>query len=50
MKRNRLGRILLGIWLIAGGLLPYLTITVPHREAVLSILAVASGILLILER
>ncbi len=50
MKRNRLGRILLGVWLIAGGLLPYLTITIPHREAILSILAVVSGVLIILER
>jgi hypothetical protein len=50
MKRKGLGGVLLGIWLIARGLLPYLTLTIPYRETIMSILAVAAGISILLER
>jgi hypothetical protein len=50
MKRKGLGGVLLGIWLIARGLLPYLTFTIPYRETIMSILAVAAGISILLER
>lgn len=50
MKRKGLGGVLLGIWLIARELLPYLTFTIPYWETIMSILAVAAGILILLER
>jgi hypothetical protein len=50
MKIKGLGRMLLGIWLIAQGLLPILTIRLPNQGFLLAILAVAAGILIILER
>ncbi|HOB28726.1 MAG: hypothetical protein WAQ32_05725 [Dethiobacteria bacterium] len=50
MKRKGLGGVLLGVWLIAKGLLPYLTLTIPYQETILSALAVAAGILIIIER
>jgi hypothetical protein len=50
VKRKGLGGVLLGVWLIAKGLLPYLTLTIPYQETILSALAVAAGILIIIER
>ena len=50
MKTKGLGRLLLGIWLIANGLLPFLTIRIPNQGVILAILAVAAGILIIVDR
>ncbi|HOA34801.1 MAG TPA: hypothetical protein PKV91_00620 [Bacillota bacterium] len=50
MKRKGLGGVLLAIWLIATGLLPYLTLTIPYRNTIMSVLAVAAGILILVER
>jgi len=50
VKRKGLGGLLLGVWLIAKGLLPYLTLNIPYQETILSALAVAAGILIIIER
>jgi len=44
-----LGVILLGIWLILTGLLPLLTIAIPASGIVLSLLALAAGILILLR-
>ncbi|HOL17105.1 MAG TPA: hypothetical protein PLY40_02320 [Bacillota bacterium] len=50
MKLKGLGRVLLGIWLIAQGLLPYLTIRIPNQGFILSMVALLAGILIILDR
>ena len=44
-----LGVILLGVWLILTGLLPLLTIAIPASGIVLSVLALAAGILILLR-
>lgn len=44
------GRTLLGIWLIATGLLPLSGIVVPHGGQFLAIVAVAAGILILMGR
>ncbi|MEW5959877.1 MAG: hypothetical protein AB1801_19315 [Chloroflexota bacterium] len=45
---NNLGIILLSIWLILTGLLPLLNIDFPASGTVLTLLAVAAGVLLLL--
>ena len=50
MKLKGLGKILLGIWLIANGLLPYINIKIPNQGFILAILAIVAGILIIVER
>ena len=45
-----LGMLLLGIWLIATGLLPLLAVNVPYGGVILAVLAVVTGILLLLRR
>jgi hypothetical protein len=50
MKIKGLGRVLLGVWLIAQGLLPFLSFRLPNQGFLLAILAVVAGILIILER
>lgn len=52
-KRIRLsnpGNLVLGIWLIAAGLLPVLNISFPARDEILALLAIAAGVLLLLRR
>lgn len=44
------GIILLGIWLIAMGALPLLNIHFKWSDIVMSILAIAAGILILLDR
>ncbi len=44
------GFTLLGIWLILTGVLPLLGIAVAHSGTILSILAVAAGVLILLRR
>jgi hypothetical protein len=44
-----LSMLLLAIWLIAVGLLPLLNINLPSQDILLGILAVATGILMLLE-
>lgn len=46
---RNLGMILLAIWLIATGLLPLLNISFPSSGPILAILAIAAGVLLLLE-
>jgi hypothetical protein len=50
VKLKGLGKLLLGIWLIATGLLPYLNINIPNQGFIMAILAVVAGILIIVER
>ncbi len=45
-----LGILLLAIWLIATGLLPYTKGRVPHSATVLNVLAIVAGILILLGR
>ena len=51
MKKSRnLGMVLLAIWLILTGLLPFLRVTIPYSGTVLPLLAVAAGVLILLDR
>ncbi|MHB8204694.1 MAG: hypothetical protein ACYDHG_13440 [Desulfomonilaceae bacterium] len=47
---RRLGMLLLGIWLIITGLLQALSIGNPVVSVLLALLAIAAGILIVLER
>jgi len=47
---GNLGIVLLSIWLILTGLLPLLKINVPYSGIVLAVLAVITGILLLIRR
>ena len=44
------GLTLLAVWLIATGLLPLMDVTIPHVGQILSVLAVAAGILILMRR
>jgi hypothetical protein len=48
--RRNLGMLLLAVWLILEGLLPLLSITFPAQPTILQLLAIAAGILILLER
>ena len=48
--RTKLGVFLLGIWLIATGLLPLLGVNIPAREVILGLLAIAAGISILVGR
>ena len=50
MRLKGLGRVLLAIWLIAQGLLPLLAVNIPNQDMILAILAIAAGILILVER
>ena len=50
MKLNKdLGMVLLAIWLILTGLLPLLNISFPAGGVILAILAIAAGVLILLQ-
>ena len=44
------GTTALGIWLVATGLLPLLNVSIPQSGPILSLLAAASGILILMQR
>ena len=46
---DNLGILLLGIWLIATGLLPLLNVNIPAIGLILGILAIAAGVLIVLR-
>lgn len=48
MTRN-LGMILLAVWLILTGLLPLLNLSFPASATILAILAIAAGVLFLME-
>ena len=41
---------LLAVWLILMGVLPLLRIDIPHSGTILAVVAVAAGVLLLLDR
>lgn len=47
---RNLAVILLAIWLIASGLLPLFNVSIPSSDVILAVLAVAAGVLLLLNR
>jgi hypothetical protein len=47
---KNLGMLLLGIWLIATGILPFVSITFVNMGMVLAVLAIAAGVLILLGR
>jgi len=51
MRRTRnLGLLLLAIWLIVTGLLPFVSIPIPSLGMILSLLAIAAGVFILLDR
>jgi hypothetical protein len=46
---KRWGKLLLSVWLIAAGLVSLFHLSFPYQEAVLAALAVAAGLLILLE-
>lgn len=49
-KTKPWGMLLLGIWLIVTGVLPLIAVQIPGRDLILSALAIAAGVLILLER
>lgn len=49
-RTRNLGMLLLAVWLIATGVLPLLAIHAPWTGQILSVLAIAAGILILMER
>lgn len=47
---KNLGMLLLGIWLIATGLLQVVSIQIPAIGTILALLAIAAGVLILLDR
>ena len=47
---KKLGMLLLGIWLIVTGLLQVVSIPIPSIGIILAMLAIASGVLILLGR
>ncbi len=50
LARNNLGFLLLAIWLILTGLLPLLSISFPAAGTLMSLLAIAAGVLILMGR
>ncbi len=44
------GTTALGIWLVATGLLPFLHVSIPQSGPILSLLAAAAGVLILMQR
>jgi hypothetical protein len=49
-RRRNWGMLLLAIWLILFGLFPLLSIRFSNSEYILPLLAIAAGVLILLER
>ncbi|MBD3386100.1 hypothetical protein GF407_14390 [candidate division KSB1 bacterium] len=49
-KTSKIGMILLAIWLVLKGLIPLLNIHIANLDLLMAILAVATGILIFLDR
>ena len=47
---KNLGMLLLGIWLVITGLLPFVHISIANMGSILAVLAVAAGSLILLGR
>lgn len=48
--RRELGPRLLGVWLIASGVTSVLNFTIPFSGPLLALLAIAAGVLIVLDR
>ena len=49
-NRRKWGMTLLAVWLIVAGVLPLLRVEIPHSGTILALLAIAAGVLLLLDR
>jgi hypothetical protein len=49
-KSRKYGTILLCVWLIAKGLMSLLSLSFPHDGQVLDVLAIAAGVLILIDR
>jgi hypothetical protein len=49
-SNRRLGTTLLAAWLIASGILTLVPVAIPYIGQILAILAIAAGVLILLER
>jgi hypothetical protein len=49
-KSRKYGTILLCVWLIASGVMPLIRLSFPHDGQVLSVLAIAAGVLILIDR
>ncbi|MBV8232448.1 MAG: hypothetical protein JO329_20900 [Planctomycetaceae bacterium] len=49
-RRGNYGKLLLGIWLIATGVVATVPVPIPFLGLLLSLLAIAAGIFLLLDR
>jgi hypothetical protein len=49
-KSRKYGTILLCVWLIASGLISLLGASIPYSGPVLSLLAIAAGVLILMDR
>ena len=49
-RRGNYGKLLLGIWLIASGVVAIVPAPIPFLGLLLSLLAIAAGIFLLLDR
>jgi hypothetical protein len=49
-RRKAIGPILLGVWLVAHGVLGLVTVKVPYLSEILAILAIAAGVLILIEK
>ena len=49
-NRRKWGMTLLAVWLILTGLLPLLSIDIPHSGTILAVDAIAAGVRILLDR
>jgi hypothetical protein len=49
-RSRKWGMPLLGVWLVLTGLLPLLRIDLPYSGTLLALLAIAAGVLILLDR
>jgi hypothetical protein len=49
-RRRNLGMLLLGLWLVLYGLLPLLSINFPMEGTIMALLAIAAGVLILMDR
>ena len=47
---QKLGMILLAVWLILTGIFQLITFDFPYKAAIMSILAIAAGVLILFDR
>jgi len=50
VKLSKIGAVVLGIWLILKGIIPLFHLSFSHSGTILAILAIAAGVLILLDR